>query len=84
MPSELRPAPLWEPSPEDRERAELTRFMRWLGERHERRFSDYGELWRWSVEELEQFWAGIWEFFGVRASRPYARVLDARRMPGAR
>jgi acetoacetyl-CoA synthetase len=84
MPSEPPPAPLWEPSPEDRERAELTRFMGWLGERHGRRFSDYGELWRWSVEELEQFWAGIWEFFGVRASRPYGQVLDARRMPGAR
>jgi acetoacetyl-CoA synthetase len=84
MPSESRQAPLWEPSPEDRARAELTRFMRWLGERHGRGFADYEELWRWSVEELEQFWAGIWEFFGVRASRPYAQALDARRMPGAR
>jgi acetoacetyl-CoA synthetase len=84
MPSEARQAPLWEPSREDRDRAELTRFMRWLGERHGRRFDDYDELWRWSVEELEQFWAGIWEFFGVRASRPYRQVLDARLMPGAR
>jgi acetoacetyl-CoA synthetase len=82
MPSEQ--APLWEPSREDRDRAELTRFMRWLGERHGRQFADYDELWRWSVEELEQFWAGVWEFFGVRASRPYRQVLDARRMPGAR
>jgi acetoacetyl-CoA synthetase len=84
MPSEARPVPLWEPSTEDRDRAELARFMRWLGERHGRRFADYDELWRWSVEELELFWAGIWEFFGVRASRSYRQVLDARRMPGAR
>jgi len=84
MPSEAQQVPLWEPSPEDRDRAELTRFMRWLGQRHGRRFADYDELWRWSVEELELFWAGIWEFFGVRASRPYRHVLDSRRMPGAR
>jgi acetoacetyl-CoA synthetase len=84
MPSEARQVPLWEPSQEDRDRAELTRFMRWLGERHGRRFADYDELWRWSVEELQLFWAGIWEFFGVRASRPYRHVLDSRRMPGAR
>jgi len=61
----------------------MTRFMRWAGERRGQPFSDYDELWRWSVDELEDFWASIWEFFNVRASRPYERVLDSRRMPGA-
>jgi acetoacetyl-CoA synthetase len=76
--------PLWTPSPEDCERAEMTRFMRWAGERRGRPFAGYNELWRWSVDELEDFWASIWEFCGVRASRPYEQVLDSRRMPGAR
>jgi acetoacetyl-CoA synthetase len=76
--------PLWEPSPEDRERAAMTRFMRWAGERHGRDFSDYDELRRWSLQELETFWADIWEFCGVRASRGYERVLATRQMPGAR
>jgi acetoacetyl-CoA synthetase len=62
----------------------MTRFMRWVGERHDRAFADYGELWRWSVDELEDFWACLWEFCGVRASAPYERVLAAREMPGAR
>ena len=44
-------------------------------------FADYEELWGWSVEELEQFWADIWEFCGVRASQPYERVLDRARCP---
>jgi acetoacetyl-CoA synthetase len=47
-------------------------------------FNNYDELWRWSVDSLEDFWAAIWDFFGVRASRPYERVLDAHVMPGAR
>jgi acetoacetyl-CoA synthetase len=62
----------------------MTRFMRWAGERRDAPFDGYDELWHWSVTELEDFWAAIWDYFGVRASRPYARVLDARRMPGAR
>ena len=54
------------------------------GERHGRDFADYDELWRWSVDELEDFWAEVWEFCGVLASRPYERVLAPRKMPGAR
>jgi acetoacetyl-CoA synthetase len=84
MSSTAQPGPLWEPSAADLERAEMTRFMRWAGERRGRPFTDYGELWRWSVDEIEDFWAAIWEFCGVRASRPYERVLDSRQMPGAR
>jgi acetoacetyl-CoA synthetase len=61
----------------------MTRFMRWAGERHGRAFGDYHELWRWSVQELEQFWADVWDFCGVRSSKPYERVLSSRRMPGA-
>ncbi len=76
--------PLWEPSPEDRERAAMTRFMRWAGERHARGFADYDDLRRWSLQELETFWEDIWEFCGVRASRTYEQVLDSRTMPGAR
>ncbi len=62
----------------------MTRFMRWAGERHGRTFADYDELWEWSVQEIEEFWADIWEYCGVRASRPYERVLASRAMPGAR
>ncbi|HWX98201.1 MAG TPA: acetoacetate--CoA ligase [Solirubrobacteraceae bacterium] len=76
--------PLWRPTAEDLERAELTRYMRWAGERRAAPFRDYEELWRWSVRETEDFWASIWEFAGVRASRPYERVLDSLGMPGTR
>jgi acetoacetyl-CoA synthetase len=83
MSSDDMQAPLWEPDAAGLERAEMTRFLRWAGERHGRVFSGYDELWRWSVQDLEDFWAGIWEFCGVRASRPYERVLGSRAMPGA-
>ncbi len=75
---------LWEPPPERREATGLARYLRWLAERRGLRFDDYNGLWRWSVEHLEDFWASLWEFFEIRASAPYSRVLDARKMPGAK
>src|SRR5215211_7894933 len=55
----------------------MWRFMR------ERGFDAYDQLWRWSVEDLEGFWGALWEHCGVRASKPYERVLGRREMPGA-
>jgi acetoacetyl-CoA synthetase len=75
--------PLWEPTVEDRERAEMTRFIRYLGERDGLELRSYEELWRWSVDELEQFWASVWDFCGVQSSRAHERVLAERSMPGA-
>jgi len=60
----------------------MTRFMRFAGDRRGEPFADYDELWRWSVAELEDFWACIWELCGVRASKPYERVLKSHEMPG--
>ena len=50
----------------------------------ERGVDDYEALWRWSVEDLEGFWAAVWEFCGVQASVPYRPVLSSHQMPGAR
>jgi acetoacetyl-CoA synthetase len=76
---------LWTPSPEAVERSNLTAYVRWLASERELDFGDdYPALWRWSVDELEDFWATIWEAFEVRASVPYERVLGDREMPGAK
>ena len=63
----------------------MTRFMRWAGERHGPGgvFAGYAEMWDWSVSEIEEFWAAIWEYCGVRASRPYERVLAGRGSQGS-
>jgi acetoacetyl-CoA synthetase len=76
--------PLWRPAPDSVGELEMARFMVWAGARHGRSFAGYDELWQWSVDELERFWADVWEFCGVRASAPYERVLASREMPGAR
>lgn len=73
---------LWEPSEEQAAATNLAAYLGWLADRG-RHFSGYDELWEWSVTELEEFWASIWEYVGVESSAPYECVLASRVMPGA-
>jgi acetoacetyl-CoA synthetase len=75
---------LWAPSAELVERSRLTEFMRWLQRERGLSFAGYGELWQWSVDDLDGFWSAIWEFFEVQADGEPAPVLASREMPGAR
>lgn len=75
---------LWSPTLTRQERANLTRYIQWLGEERGLHFSGYEEIWSWSVEELEGFWSSIWEYFDVQSSRPWSRVLENDRMPGTK
>jgi acetoacetyl-CoA synthetase len=77
------PPVTWAPSPTDVEASRVGEFLRWLQRERGLSFDDYDALWRWSVEELEDFWAAVWEFFDVPASAPYTAVLEDRGMPGA-
>jgi len=77
------PPILWNPPPDVRETTEVGRYLGWLESERGLAFQDYGALWRWSVDDLEGFWSSIWEFFGVRAHRPYSAVLAGQTMPGA-
>ena len=77
------PEKLWEPPAELVERARLTEYMRWLAAERGLELRDYDALWQWSVEDVEGFWASIWDFFEVQADGGYDRVLGKREMPGA-
>ncbi len=77
--------PLWTPSPERIEQANMTRFIRYVNQRYGKSFSNYDELYHWSIDAIADFWAALWDFVGVRASRPCDEVVDdLRKMPGAR
>jgi acetoacetyl-CoA synthetase len=77
--------PLWEPSQERIEEANLTRFARQAIRDWKLGFNDYPAFYRWTAESPEQFWDSMWKFAGVRSSAKGARVLvDCGLMPGAR
>ncbi|MEJ7893423.1 MAG: acetoacetate--CoA ligase [Solirubrobacteraceae bacterium] len=70
------PKILWEPSGRLVESCTMTRFARAAGQS-----GSYEDLWRWSVDDIEGFWAHVWEYFEVEGG--YDRVLGSRDMPGA-
>jgi len=75
---------LWEPTEEFKRRATITRFLTWLESERGLSFKDYNSLWEWSVTEIENFWQCLWQFFDIKASKPYTHILSERKMPGAK
>ncbi|MEM0074960.1 MAG: acetoacetate--CoA ligase [Conexivisphaerales archaeon] len=76
--------PLWEPSDETIEKSSMKRYMNWLESEHKIEFRDYNELWKWSVTRIEDFWSSVWEYFNIKSSQNYDKVLLSRKMPGAK
>ena len=75
---------LWTPSPEFVARSNVAQYMTWLKDSHRVKVADYEALRKWSVTDIERFWASIWDYFKVQSATPYEQVLDRRIMPGAR
>ena len=74
---------LWRPSAAQVGACNLTRYLRWLESERGLRFSDYGDLWQWSVTDLEAFWSSIADYFDLRFHAAPERVLADRAMPSA-
>jgi acetoacetyl-CoA synthetase len=76
--------PLWTPPADRVARSQLQGFLGFLSKTRGLEFADYAALHRWSVDELEDFWAAAWEFLGIRHVDPYRKILSDRAMPGAK
>ena len=73
------------PSAERKEAANLSRFIKFVGERSGGQINDYDDLYEYSVKHAPQFWQAVWEFCGIRGSGELEpAVVDLERMPGAR
>ena len=76
---------LWKPSKERIAQSNMIRLMDLVNERHAKDFGDYASLYQWSIENIPEFWAVVWDFVGIQASKPYAAVVDdLGRFPGAK
>ncbi|MDQ2692047.1 MAG: acetoacetate--CoA ligase, partial [Chloroflexota bacterium] len=76
--------PLWIPSEERTRDANITRFLHKVNTRHQLHLSSYADLYRWSVDQIPDFWASVWDFAEIRASQEYEQVVDdLTAFPGA-
>ena len=79
------PKPLWTPGEKLKAGCRLAAFMRQAGQQ-----GSYSDLWRWSIDNPEQFWSCVVDFCGVIgdmgkiAVEDVAEMLEAQFFPDAR
>ena len=73
---------LWSPTAEFKNASNLKKYEEWLSHRNDLSFEDYNALWKWSIENIKDFWMSIIEFFDVQFEGNYERVLSDSVMPG--
>ena len=80
MPAADASKPIWRPDDATVASAQMTHYIAWLRARGAP-VSDYWSTWRWSIDNLDEFWASIWDYFEIGA-RPQGSVMVGSEMPG--
>jgi acetoacetyl-CoA synthetase len=68
--------PLWTPSYHYIENSALFAFKHFVESKYAIQFSNYQYFQKWSVNNLENLWESILEFFDIKYSGKYSKVLD--------
>ena len=77
--------PLWRPSEDQIKNANITRFIEYVNGKHGKKFKTYQDLYQWSIDRIPDFWARMWEFADIKASRGSDQVVDnLSKLPGAK
>ncbi len=77
--------PLWIPSEQRKRDANITRFMDGVNARRKLSLASYSDLYQWSVENIADFWAEVWDFAEIKYSKQYDSVVtDLSVFPGTK
>lgn len=74
---------MWQPSAAQISASRLDHYQSWVEKHFGLPKGDYEALWQWSVDQLDDFWLSIWQYFDVQADGAAEPVLAQRTMPGA-
>ncbi len=70
---------LWRhPNPQS---TELFTFQHYIGKKYSLNNSSYDELWQWSIDHPSAFWKEIWEYTGIKATKPPSSVGSVKLRP---
>ncbi len=76
---------LWKPSEERIKSTNMFRYMNYVNKTYGKNFTQYTDLYQWSIDNIPDFWASVWNFLGIMASQPYTDIVDdVNKMPGTR
>ncbi len=76
---------LWEPSKKWIKNAEITRFIEFVNGKYKMKIKGAKELYQWSIDNIEDFWAAMWDFGEIIYSKKYDKVVeDLNIFPGTK
>ena len=76
---------LWEPSEDWIKNAEISHFIELVNKEFGQNIKGGIDLYKWSIESIEDFWAAMWDFGGIIASKKYDKVVeDITKFPGTK
>ena len=67
---------LWKPSEERIKGTNMYRFMNFINDKYNEHFTEYNPFYQWSIDHIPEFWASLWEFADIKASKPYDQVIE--------
>lgn len=76
---------LWQPSEQRKSKANINRFIKRVNNKFNLQIASYTELYNWSIENPTDFWAAMWDFADIKASKNYDTVIeDINKFPGTK
>ena len=77
--------PLWQPNIKSISESNMMHFMQRVNATHQLNFQTYQQLYNWSIEQPELFWAAVAEFCQIKFSKKWQKILvDGNKMSGAK
>ncbi len=76
---------LWEPRDEYKKNSNMFEFLSLIANKYKLPNNEYYTIHHWSIEYIPEFWAEVWDYCGIKYSKPYEQVVDnPKKMPGAK
>ena len=76
---------IWEPSDERKNNSQMMDYIHFINKKFSFSFTNYDELYNWSINKNQDFWLSFWEYSKVIEHKPCTRVVDdIKKMPGAK
>jgi len=77
--------PLWIPSKETVDNSNVKKFIDYINRKYDLEIEKYDELYKWSIDNIPEFWLNVWDFVNVIYHKRFEKVVDdLNRFPGAR
>lgn len=63
------------------ESTQMWNFLQVVNKEKGLQLKNYKDLYNWSIAEVADFWAAVWQFTGIKASAPYEEVRSISNRP---